>query len=243
MYVETMTPDEIVEEFKKDYGNVLVKTIKCMLPSKEYKNIRRANFSTFPVYLTYPIKTDRGNSYYVRIKFPDKKSVLKITLEEFNFTPMPIIKTSYGGNSVNIVTNDLLHRNDKWILHTFRPHLFARFKERMGYTNIDGMKLVKKFFDSNTTAITNSSYRETDNNEVYVSCKDGCMLGVRNESENVIHLDMKTFISNETMKEGYKSSFNQSEECIKLHGAVDRADKERKRICLAKDGEHYDMEI
>lgn len=210
MYVETMTSDELFAEYEKDCDDIAIRAESKIYNSKEYKRLRRSSSSVkFPVALSFEITTQRNNKYVISSVFPDRKTVFA---ERYNtcFSAMSIINTKYGIMGMTFNTSSIMGiENRKWVL-VIKPHAFVRYKERMKYTDCEGIEIVKRFIERNYSFITDYSYRGKSNNEVFMACKDGGLLGEIIEGKNTYYYNMKTFIANDTMQDGYKSLFNDS---------------------------------
>jgi hypothetical protein len=215
MYVPTMNSDEMYAEFDKDYGELIYTLWYKIFPSKRIKAMRREG-QRFPAKLIFEHKTERNNTYLIDITFPTRKSVFVQHPGKLVSGYTAVISTNSGNmaimfdqsGTVKSVDDEGNVESEKVrIITQIMPHAFIRYKERKEL-DVDGIDIIKDFLKSNYDFQIRPRYHGTDNNEICVICKDGGIFGEIEFAENTYKVIAKTFISNDTMQEGYKSEFN-----------------------------------
>ena len=202
MLVETMSPKEMMDELHKDYDFLYNNNIRFM----ENGGIKRLKkqYAKFPAYIMRDVKTTRGNRYLCNILFRKRGDVFKMKAIECRDA---ILQTKEGIATVAIVYSG---KYRKEVLHIYRPHVFKRYKERMGL-DMDGIELVKHFCLHNSDTIVHDDYKHKEGDmehDFMLTIYDGALFGTEKEVDGCVCYTVNTFIANETMQDGYKSRFN-----------------------------------
>lgn len=200
MLVTTMNKQEMLNEIMSDYKEILLERVRYSRAGNT-KHLRTAK--EFPVKLSHLYTSSTGNRYIITDTFLSKKDV-------FEHNPLSqyraILHTDEG---IELLATILSTRVNDITLFRFRPHVFKRYKERMGYKQ-DGIDLLKVFCNRNSDMIEQSGYihKEGDiENDIMLTVHDGALFGTL-DAENDGCVIVNTFIANDTMKNGYKSQFN-----------------------------------
>ena len=213
MLVETMTTKEMIDELRKDFSQIQEKTWK-FIDGGGIRHLRRPN-AKFPAYITRDIQTSRGNKYISIILFRKRGDVFKLNASEL---VSAILQTKEGLATVSLSYSG---KYRKEILHYYRPHMFKRYKERMGL-DLDGIDLIKYFDNRNADLIVQDDYKHKEGDmehDIMLTCYDGALFGTIKEDGGDICYMLNTFIANETMQDGYKSKFNR-----RHNEAIDKAE-------------------
>lgn len=202
MLVETMTIKEIFDELRKDYKELYEKTW-LFLESGGVKHLRRP-YAKFPAYIRRELKSSRNNRHLSTILFRKRGDVFKMKAQELITT---LLQTKEGLAAVSIVHSGTF---GKEVLYFYRPHMFKRYKERMGL-DLNGIELIKYFNDRNADGFMHDDYKHKEgdiDNDVMITVYDGALFGTLKEEDGCICCTINTFIANDTMQDGYKSKFN-----------------------------------
>lgn len=211
MITLNMTPQETLKELSRDRYE-LMQLNGSYLAHGYCKGARKA--TTFPVSYSHKERTSTGNNYIVTNTFENKLQAYKNSPA---FGTYAIIETDKG--KVAVYCSWGRSADGGWCACYCMPHLFSRYRERMGFED-NGEALIRRFFKRNKEFIFKSDYRrksmDDETNLMYL-CFDGAIFGrVHPQDKNsVVFL---TFIANDTMQEGYKSKFNRSynEDCSEI---------------------------
>lgn len=202
MLVETMTSKEIMEEIRKDFKQ-LNELTRRFIENGGVRHLRRQG-SKFPAYVIKVQRTSRGNRYICDFLFKRRDDVFKNNGME---TRMALMETKEGLAGITVVYNG---KYEQEILHLYRPHVFKRYKERMGL-DLEGVELIKYFDKRNSDTILHDNYRHKEGdieNDIMLTCQDGALFGTKSEADGCICYTINTFIANDTMQDGYKAQFN-----------------------------------
>ena len=213
-----MTPHEVLAQMDGDHDEVIRANYRYVMTGgcdQARKCLR------FPVYMMHEMKTSTGNRYIVMNVFDSKRDAM---IHSYHSIYHAVVDTESGRVVISkkVATDGL---GEDCVFY-FMPHLFKRYKERIGF-EFDGMQLIRTFLKRNEEFIYHENYRRSKDNmdDVMYSCVDGAIFGTRHpqHKESII---FKTFISTETMQEGYKSEFSETfnesliSEAIRLHSTM-----------------------
>lgn len=202
MLVETMTAKEMMDELHKDYDYLYDKNIR-FIDSGGIRHLKRP-YAKFPAYVMREVKTPRGNRYICNLLFKKRGDVFKLNAFECRNA---ILQTQEGLATVALVYSV---KHQKEVLHIYRPHVYKRYKERMGI-DVDGIELIKHFEKRNIDTFVHDDYKHKEGDvehDVMMTVYDGALFGTMSEVDGCLCYTIKTFIANDTMQEGYKSKFN-----------------------------------
>lgn len=200
MYTETMTFAERYAEYQKDIPELRADS-RRFRATGGYKQVRAAGVQ-FPFQIIHECRTKSGNRYLVLSIFASRADAFGEPLEYAK----AIIQTDEGMAMYTIsMGND---REKGGFL--FMPHVFKRYRQRMGFS-YNSIDTIKTFIKRNMEFVYNEGYRrkskKDDPKEIMLSCHDGAVFGrIDDQDDNCAIL--RTFISTETMQEGYKAQFD-----------------------------------
>ena len=200
MITTTMTPDEVLAQMLADREEIKRECVQYMAKGN-CKEVRTAK--TFPLRYIHEYTATSVNRYLVMLTFNSRQDLFHFSA---GLEAAAVIDTERGKMLCAMILNFEDHR-----LHTFyfMPHLFKRYKERMGYKQ-DGIDLMRVFFKKNMDTVHMADYRrksKDDDTDIMLSCVDGAVFGYRHPLDRCSFVLM-TFIANDTMQEGYKAKFN-----------------------------------
>lgn len=188
MYTETMTADELVEEFTADLPQVI--SVSDAKQVKADKIIKKSKM--FPVYLHAYVKTKRKNDWIILLEAKNSKYVgddcLISFISHFDLGAgrYAMFWTSYKNTPIHII---------------FTPHFFKRFAERVGL-NLTGIDLIHRYFKKNPSYGFNTAsdfFGNIQKINVYGSTTEGVAMGVQlNTKHNIILF--RTFITYDMCK-------------------------------------------
>lgn len=200
MITETMTPQETLDEMIRDRVE-LMQLVRQYFLRGGCKHLRTSKI--FPCQVACMLKTKTANNYITIMAFNSKRDV-------FNFNPIlsfgAVVETEKG--KMLLCAN--LNMDARAVKpFYFLPHLFQRFKERMGYKQ-EGIELVRAFYKRNSDLVMHTDYRRNGKDGdkyVMLTCHDGAVFGYRHPDDRDT-LVLCTFVANDTMQDGYKARFN-----------------------------------
>lgn len=202
MILPNMTPQEMMKELHKD-DDALRSVNMRFLTSGGIKHLRRQG-ANFPAYITREQRTSRGNRYLCQFLFRKRGDIFTLNGLE---TRLAIMETKDGLSGVSLVFSG---KFNKEVVYVYRPHVYKRYKERMGL-DLEGIELIRYFDKRNCDTIYNYDYihKEGDEeNDFMLTIRDGALFGTIQEVDGEYCYIIKTFIANDTMQEGYKAQFN-----------------------------------
>lgn len=202
MLVETMTAKEMMDELHKDYDFLYDNNIH-FIDSGGVRHLKRP-YAKFPAYIRREVKTPRGNRYICNLLFKKRGDVFKLNALECRTA---ILQTHEGIATVALVYSV---KYQKEILYVYKPHVYTRYKERMGI-DVDGIELIKYYEKRNIDTIVHDDYKHKEGDiehDIMLTVYDGALFGTSSEVDGCVCYTIKTFIANDTMQEGYKSKFN-----------------------------------
>ncbi|MBR1525187.1 MAG: hypothetical protein IJ640_00810 [Prevotella sp.] len=209
MLTETMTAAEKFAEMRKDWRNILNEDIRFR--NNGGWKCARSPKAKYPMQIIHEWTSPTTHNRYLL------QDVLNSRREALNGNGSLMVRALLTtAEGVALCMQNIADEKNKYSLLTFRPHLFKRYKERMGL-KMDGIDLIRHFLKHNTFFVFNEDYRRSEGNttDVMITCYDGAVFGRYDESGEVDDIDLRTFISSETMQEGYKAKFNgEYESCI-----------------------------
>lgn len=182
MIVFTMEESEIMKEIKTDFPHVYKY-------SEHYDSIFRRKVvkaKKYPIFMNVAYISPKKNKWLIFYEARSKKEFGKYSRLAF----VTYIESERGIYAImTAFTNSNPH------LVIYQPHFFKRYSERFGI-DMSGISLITHYFTSNhsyvysysTHIISKDSYQE----EVFGSSKDGVALGIRTTGGNVL---FKTFIT------------------------------------------------
>lgn len=201
MITTTMTPDEVLKHILLDRPEIQRECVQYMAKGncKEARTAKK-----FPLRFIHEYTATSGNHYLVMLTFNSRQDLFHFSA---GLEAAAVIDTEHG----KMMCGTILNMEDRHV-HTFyfMPHLFKRYKERMGYKQ-DGIDLMRVFFKKNMDTVHMAEYRrksKDDDTDVMLSCVDGAVFGYRHPQDRHSFVLM-TFIANDTMQGGYKAKFNE----------------------------------
>lgn len=203
MITSTMTAEELLDEIRADYPNVL--TISDGKDAKVIRIIKKSVL--FPVRIHSFVTTVRKNKWLILWEAHSKKEIgddCRISFVCYHDTEHG--KYAYMPTFVK----------GKMVLLAFPPHIFSRFAERMEI-NFAGTKLMKRYFEMNNSYSFNFSTEKVDGGHrenVFATCREGIAMGFKAVGLDVFLL--KTFITYDMCKGEQIGNFAKSEEFRRL---------------------------
>lgn len=219
MILPNMTPQEMMNELHKDYDQLRAVNMR-FLTNGGIKHLRRQG-AKFPAYVMKEQRTSRGNRYLCQFLFKKRGDVF--TLNGLG-SQLAIMETKDGLSGVSLVFSG---KFNKEVVYLYRPHVYKRYKERMGL-DLEGIDIIRYFDKRNCDTIFNEDYvhKEGDEkNDFMMTIRDGALFGTIQDVDGCICYVIKTFIANDTMQEGYKAQFNN-----RYNEEVERLEKEYGRF-------------
>lgn len=187
MLVTGMTGDEIFQEIKADFPNVL--QLSDVKVTKVNKIIQKSVL--FPIHVHSFVTTKRKNNWIILWEAKSKKH----TGDKSLLTLICWQDTSIG----KYVFMPSLDDNDMSLV-IYPPHFFSRYAERTGL-NLTGIDLIRQFFEKNANYGFDLKYEDSDGHpcyNIYGSCKEGVAMGLA-VPEKKLYL-LKTFITYDMLK-------------------------------------------
>lgn len=200
MITASFTERELVDEIKKDIGNIL------MISDAKDKKVKRIilKASVFPVrvhsFVTSPLKNKWMILWEAKTKknIGDNSIITFVCLHETTHGRYAYMPTWVDGNLRLIV---------------YPPHFFSRYSARMEIP-LFGVDLIKHFFERNASyGFTHQTEYIADQStveHVYGSCTDGVALGVQSAMGDAVLF--KTFVSYPMLKGKQIEDFAKAEE-------------------------------
>ncbi|MGE0635099.1 MAG: hypothetical protein AB7G44_00995 [Bacteroidia bacterium] len=200
MFVESMTFEEIRQEFEKDKYFLIRKIAEH---SKQVlKLMRKTNMRTYNKYFEYI--SPRKNHWYYCFKASPDKAKGKMFVEQYC--------CFYTYRSYAIINYSL--EADKLFYYT--SHFFTRYFEREGLDTQDPHKVIKLFIDSNPL-VASQPLADVGNGvwTLFAQMSTGVGLGYMHRKIKLE--EFRTFISNDMLKGTQVELSKQLEERFKLH--------------------------
>lgn len=183
MFTDSMTANEIIREFDKDFPDIF--SVSDKKQGKVDRMVRKSR--QFPVYAYARINSGRNNPWLVLWECKSKKMVGDDCLMSLIAIP----ELSPGRHAVMMV-----NAGGSPIYMMFVPHFFNRYAQRAGVRKT-GDELIRHFFRNNMTysfASKNKKAGDLVREDVFVTCEEGIAMGVRGASGKHVRL-LKTFIT------------------------------------------------
>lgn len=199
MITTTMTAEELPNEIKADYPNVLA--ISDGKDVKVSRIIKRSGI--FPVRIHSFVTTKRKNKWLILWESHSKKEIG----DNCRISFICYHDTGHGKYAYMPV-----FVKGQMVLLAFPPHFFSRFAERMDI-DLTGEDLMKRYFEVNNSYSFTFSHEEVDGGyreNVLATCKEGIAMGFKAVGLDVFLL--KTFITYDMCKGDQIESFSKSEE-------------------------------
>lgn len=210
-----MTIKEIKAAIVADFDEI-EREVRKALASGKFRDLRTT--STFPTSRMLEVHTSTHNFYLVDLDFYSRGHVFTMN-PSISFRA--IVETPQGRMMYGL--HNFIYPDGVFMsLNTFTPHVFRRYRERMGYKQ-DGLDLMRTFFRRNGDLIINDDYRrKTMDDDTYVmcTCLDGAVFGYKHPEDRRCFV-FSTFIANDTMEEGYKARFNSKYDQMVEDGIVE----------------------
>lgn len=188
MYTSTMTPDELANEFSKDFEETaLFYDAKRKQVNKLLKKSR-----IFPVYIKTSFKSKRGNNWIILIHGKNNKQ----TIDDCNVTIFSHFDCGSGRYAIIQFISD-----DEPFYIMFTPHFFKRYAERANI-HLTGVDLIRRYFKKNGMYGFESDTESFGNlykRNMYGSSEEGIAMGVLLPSKTKIIL-FRTFITYDMCK-------------------------------------------
>ena len=192
----------MMEELHKDREQLEERYFR-FLDNGGIRHLKRPN-AKFPAYVTTEIKTKRGNRYICYFLFRKRGEVFN---QKALFSYDALMETKEGLACVQIAYS-MKHQRE--ILYIYRPHVFKRYKERIGL-ELEGIELIKYFHNRCCNTILHDNYKHKEGdmeNDLMLTVTDGALFGTKSDIDGCVCYTINTFIANDTMQDGYKSKFN-----------------------------------
>ena len=163
----------------------------------EGTRILRSRHTVFPCSIAkYMIAPESHQRYLIIFRLATRKEAFDGIR---HFYHRAIINTSYGTEATNIMFDRQTNRQS---VVYFRAHLFQRYAERMGL-KMPADDVIRYFTKRNPMMIEATEWRKE--NDCMMMCHDGACFGEVNDDDTGL-INLKTFISNETMKDDTRRS-------------------------------------
>jgi hypothetical protein len=194
-----MSTEEICREFEHDEVEVQVFIRKYLAMAAK----RALGGKKYPAYLIQDFTSSRGNRYLVLMRFRDRRDL-------YDMTPQRAVRAVVSNDEGLWTVTRIFNGQAKRItVVKCRPHMYSRYRKRMGFKQ-EGTDLLKVFFKRSLDMVLQVDYKHKEGDmerDVMFTVYDGAIFGQRDE-QDPDSFTISTFISNETMQEGYKSKFN-----------------------------------
>ena len=183
MFTDSMTANEIIREFDKDFPDIF--SVSDKKQGKVDRMVRKSR--QFPVYAYARVNSGRNNPWLVLWECKSKKMVGDDCLMSLIAIPelLPgrhaVMMVNAGGNPIYMM---------------FVPHFFNRYAQRAGVRKT-GDGLIRHFFRNNMAysfASKNEKAGDLVREDVFVTCEEGIAMGVRVVCDKTFLL-LKTFIT------------------------------------------------
>lgn len=187
MYLENMSDQEILAQFKKDFDEVKAKYSNHVINVTRRKAIEA---NRFPFADGYHCKMDNGNDYYVVSVFTNKYNLKKGNVASIIGS---IIDTERGKMFIQITYDEINNKHVCW----YTAHYFRRYAERMGMDKDAPMKnIIKTFFTRNPEQCQEYKFTEKDGENRIMACfRDGVAMARIKNGKQV----MMTFLPNDLL--------------------------------------------
>lgn len=199
MILETMTRKEMLKEICRD-NDELWNSIYAFIGNGGINHLRKN--AKFPANVIREYTSKRGTKYLQVLRFLTKRDVFEMTPYEYHCA---LLETKEGRSMMLRVFDS---KSKSVTLVYLRPHVFKRYKERMGFKQ-EGIDIIKAYYKRNPDMVLHTDYKHKEGdieNDFMLSISDGALFGTKNKDD--IGYTVNTFIANDTMQEGYKSKFN-----------------------------------
>lgn len=201
MIVDSCGADDMIREMQADRREIEA-AMKLAVRAKFMREYREGRLK-MPCSRFIEHTCRSRNHYLVRMKF-----VKEDDLRSPMYAPICLFDSDMGKKAVEMTSST----SEIFCAIEYEPHVFKRYKERMGL-DLDGIKLMKHFFQRNTTMFLADGKRKGGTEaDIMIVMKEGCLFG---EQVNEIGIVAKTFISKETLI-GYRGM-----ECEKYNSLID----------------------
>jgi hypothetical protein len=193
MFVESMTFEEIRNEYGKDRPHLVNKLVSHC--EQVRKLMRKTNASRFSKEFQWT--SPRKNHWTYQLHTDNLKEDFKL-----NNYCMFLTEHSYAV---------IVQVGAGKYLYYFTGHFFTRFLQRMELKNPDIHEVIRTFMSLNNTMVAKQIGEEKNGSHpVFMQMKTGVALGTRHKGVEVVEL--RTFITNEMLKgEQVKLSLNLDE--------------------------------
>lgn len=209
MITNTMTPVEIDKELLKDWLEIN-REDKRFRALGGWKQARSAK-AKFPMSIIHEYVSSRNNRYLLQDVIASREEAM------LGLGALYIRALWDNGDGYYVCMQNYGERDYTRTLFILSPHLFSRYRERM-HLKQDGIDIIRYFLKRNRIFVHNEDYRRGKDNteDVMVSCCDGALFGKYFQDGEIMVMDMRTFVANETLTDGYKGRFyNDYENSIK----------------------------
>jgi len=201
MFVESMTFEEIRQEFEREKRSLTGKIVHYS--GKILKRMRKTNMSFYEEFLEYiSIQKNRWVLHFQG----DHKLNKNFRIYQYCWFYR---QRSYSVMSYAVETDQLMY---------FSGHFFTRFYQREKLESENMHDLVRTFFKTNSLTVTQALKEvEPGSNiwQVFVQTNTGVGLGYWHRKVNVV--EMRTFITNDMLKGSQVELSKQLEEKFKLN--------------------------
>lgn len=185
MYTTTMTEQEVVNEYMRDWQYISRTYARWLHPDTQKLAAEARKHKIQSITRLSCIRTPNHNRAYV-IK------TVNIKFGYVDVLPIGIVECSDG-----VVMHILLMGGCE--IAFFTSHFFHRYKERMEQGGIHMKDAVRTFFKRNPVIVPSSGAHPKYENSIQISCDDGMMLGnfrgfITIDGEKRQMIDIRTFL-------------------------------------------------
>ena len=196
MIVDSMSYEEIVAEFKKDWHSYFPNVLPQIMEDKKYRRymLKQTKDNVRVYFKPIELTSKRGNKYILQLsskgKSDYKKSGLLFILYMYYHRPEGIYVVMLTSKGSRTLEEDLYN--------VYTPHLFDRYRERdLKDIHKPKMQTIIDFFQHNATG----EFLTVDNvkypNSIFVTVPTGVLLGsIYNEQI----FELRTYVSFEMLK-------------------------------------------
>lgn len=196
MVVDTMSYEEIVAEFNKDWINYFPDVIDRHLNDNKYRRfmLKQAKDDIPVSFKPISIKSPRGNTYILQINSKGKSDYKK---NGFLFVVYMYYHRPEGIYAVMLCSNSS-HSFSNTSYNIYIPHFFDRYREReLKDIHKPKMETIIDFFQHNSTGKYSTFESEKYKNSIFFTVPSGVMLGsIYNSNIN----ELRTYITFEMLK-------------------------------------------
>lgn len=197
MIVDSMTYEEIISEFKKDWRNYFPNVLPGFMNNNKYRRymLKEAKDNVPVFFKPIELTSNRGNKYILQINSKGrsdyKRSGLLFIVYMYYHRPEGIYVVMLGSNGSWTVNDDFYN--------VYTPHFFDRYREReLKDIHKPKLQTIIDFFKHNATGryitVDNDKYK----NSIFYTVPTGVMLG---SIYNEYIFELRTYITFTMLKD------------------------------------------